>query len=332
VNEPWTTGAEPAITPTELDAIDTITLLQEEITRLEAELRLRDESVFGSGAEPAPDLEGFATSEESLRQIEHLNAELIGREETIGLLLEHTRLLEEAEATSRAEWEQLRQWVEEVERRVEQRGGTDQELHAELESERQRAESLRQSAEADRRLGEAQRLALEKEVAQLRTTLSQMTARSDSDSDSHSAAVAALELENQQLRDARQEWARSSAAAAEVEPLRKLLLETTKDRDDLRRELQRLQDDRERERNEQEAELGALRSQLALKSIKRHEEQVESAALPASKPNVRLEADERIRAFRQHLREIHDDEEQQRMKRGLAARLSRLWRHTGPNG
>ncbi len=236
VNEPWTTGAEPAITPTDLDALDTITLLQEEITRLEAELRLRDESVFGSGSEPAPDLEGFVTSEEALRQIERLNAELIGREETIGLLLEHTRLLEEAEATSRAEWEQLRQWVEEVERRVDQRGGTDAELHAELESERQRAEAQHQAAEADRRLWEVQRLAMEKEVAQLRTTLSQVAARNDSDSHSHSAAVAALELENQQLRDARHELARSSAAAAEVEPLRKLLLETTKDRDDLRRD------------------------------------------------------------------------------------------------
>jgi chromosome segregation ATPase len=332
VNEPWTTGAEPEITPTDLDALDTITLLQEEITRLEAELRLRDESVFGSGSEPAPDLEGFATSEEAIRQIEHLNAELIGREETIGLLLEHTRLLEEAEATSRAEWEQLRQWVEEVERRVEQRGGTDQELQAELESERQRAETQRQTAEADRRRWEAQRLAMEKEVEQLRATLSQVTARTHSDSDAHSAAFAALELENQQLREARREWAQTSAAAAEVEPLRKLLLETTKERDELKREIQRLQDDRERERNEHEAALGALRSQLALESIKRHEEQVESAPVPASKPNARLEADERIRAFRQHLKEIHEDEEQQRMKRGLAARLSRLWRHTGPNG
>jgi hypothetical protein len=329
MNEPWSADTEPGITPTDLDSLDTIALLQEEIARLEAELRVRDEAVLESSAGSAPEINDSSSSEESRQQIDRLNAELVSRDETIGMLLEQTRLLEEAEATSRAEWEQLRQWVEEVERRVEQRDGNGFDLQTELEDERRRAETQRLAAEGERRRWEAQRLAMEKESEQLRTMLAQVASRSEVDS--ASAAMAALEAENQRLRDASREWARSSADAAEVEPLRKLLEETTKDRDDLKRQIQQLQDDRERERNEHEAALGALRSQMVVESIRRHEEQVEAAELPSSSPNALLEADERIRAFRQHLREIHEVEEEQRMKRGLAARLSRLWRNTGPN-
>ena len=38
----------------------------------------------------------------------------------------------------------------------------------------------------------------------------------------------------------------------------------------------------------------------------------------------------RIRAFREHLKEIHTSETEQRAAAVLAARLSRLWRSTGP--
>jgi hypothetical protein len=329
MNEPWSPDTEPGITPTDPDALDTIALLHEEIARLEAELHARDEVLFESQAESAPVVDVSSISEESRRQIDLLNSELISRDETIGMLLEQTRLLEEAEATSRAEWEQLRQWIEEVERRVEQRDGDGLDLQAELEAERRRGEAQRVEAEGERRRSEAQRLAMEKEVEQLRSMLAQVASRSEVDS--ASVAVEALEAENQRLRDASREWARTSVVAAEVEPLRMRLEEATKERDDLKREIQQLQDDHERERNEHEAALGALRSQMVLESIRRHEEQVEAAALPSSTPNALLEADERIRAFRQHLREIHEVEEEQRMKRGLAARLSRLWRNTGPN-
>ena len=43
-----------------------------------------------------------------------------------------------------------------------------------------------------------------------------------------------------------------------------------------------------------------------------------------------LEADMRIRAFRQHLREIHVHESEARKPAGLSARLSRLWSRTRP--
>jgi uncharacterized small protein (DUF1192 family) len=327
MSEPWTTDTEPGITRADRDALDTIALLQEEVARLEGELRARDEAAFATETEPEPRRDDPAPAEEARRQIEALNAELAGREEAIALLLEQTRLLEEAEASSRAEWDQLRQWVEEVERRVEQRDGAGPDLKAELEAERRQAASQRHTAEGDRRLWDAQRGALEQEIEQLRATLAQVVGRTDS----AAAALVALERENQRLRDACRQRTSDSAAAAEVEALRQQVQAAWKERDDLKGELRRVQDDRRRESNEHEAALGDLRSQIALESLKRQQEQVAAAPLASSAPNALLEADERIRAFRQHLQEIHQLEAEQRMKRSLAARLSRLWRHTGPN-
>ena len=53
---------------------------------------------------------------------------------------------------------------------------------------------------------------------------------------------------------------------------------------------------------------------MTLESLRRQEEHVKTAVaaapLPASKDPL-LEADERIRAFREHLKEIHQDEAEQ---------------------
>ncbi|MGE5755515.1 MAG: hypothetical protein ACM35G_07350, partial [Planctomycetaceae bacterium] len=227
MSEPWTTDTEPGITRADRDALDTIALLQEEVARLEGELRARDEAAFAAETEPAPRRDDPAPAEEARRQIEVLNAELAGREEAIALLLEQTRLLEEAEASSRAEWDQLRQWVEEVERRVEQRDGAGPDLEAELEAERRQAESQRHTAEGDRRLWDAQRRALEQEVEQLRAMRAQVVGRTDS-----AAALVALEQENQRLRDACRQLTRDAAAAAEVESLRQQVQAARKGHDD----------------------------------------------------------------------------------------------------
>src|SRR4051794_11108508 len=102
MNEPWTTDVGPGIAREDPDALDTIALLQDEIARLEGELRARDEMIRDANAAPGPALDDPAPVEEARRQIDCLNAERVGREETIAMLLEQTRLLEEAESTSRA--------------------------------------------------------------------------------------------------------------------------------------------------------------------------------------------------------------------------------------
>src|SRR5262245_13822795 len=110
---------------TEDDATqEALALLQDEVARLEAELRARDEALLH--AAPAPDADQADPA--LVRRVEELTSELAARDETVNLLLEQTQLFEEAAAAQRAEWEQLRGWVEEVEARVQGRDGNVEEL------------------------------------------------------------------------------------------------------------------------------------------------------------------------------------------------------------
>jgi hypothetical protein len=191
---------------------ETITVLQEEVARLERELELRDdppwETVPGCAeTEVAP----FAASESARAahaEVERLQCELAKGEQTVALLLDQLSFLEEAKAADRSEWEQLIEWVAELEKRVEgqdenalrQLQTTIGDQQRELESLRLRAgqESLERTADENSdalrlRLGEIQnernelrhqlsqsederkreRLEYETTVAELRTRLSQ---------------------------------------------------------------------------------------------------------------------------------------------------------------
>jgi hypothetical protein len=306
----------------DLDYQETIALLQDEVVRLENELRSRDEADQGP-AEPAP--VDAAAEEAAGRRVASLMTELANREETINLLLEQARLFEEAESADRANWEQLNHWVQELEQRVES-GGSAGAVRDAVEGERRKAESERQAFEAERRSWEAERTALASESEKLRAMLSQAAKQPDAAGD---AVLKALEKENRRLRSATSELARLSAAAAEAESLR---AQVEADKDELariRREQQQAADDLQRERKEHEAIIAGLRSQTARDSLKRQEEQVK-AAVSADSGN--LSPDERIRAFRMHLKEIHEKEELDRAQKRLSSRLSRLWRNTGPRG
>jgi hypothetical protein len=327
--EPWSTRTERSYDGPSGSDDDTITLLQEEIARLENELRMRDETAAMEREASRPDPRRHKDDEASERRFAQLGDELASREETIALLLEQIRLSDEAEAASRAEWEQLQRWVEEVECRVAERGESepDTEIRDQLDAERRTSEALRQGAEKEQRSWDVQRQALVAEVERLRARFTEVAGESDTTV----AAVRALEHENQELRTAYHELANSSYPSHEVDAIVVELQAVRKERDTLTQQVQRERDDRLREHNEHEAALNAIKSQITRESLRRQEEHVKTtAALPTSKDPL-LEADERIRAFREHLKEIHQDEAEQRMKRTLAARLSRLWHHTGPN-
>jgi hypothetical protein len=220
---------------------DTIMLLQEEIARLEEELRLRDAEASAhlvhDQESPVP-----GSEREDRERIEALGRELAARDETIGLLLEQIRLSDEAEAASRAEWEQLNHWVQEVERRDEQGGGSAVDIRAALEAERNTSEALRQTAEKEQRAAEAQRQALVAEVERLRTKFTQVVGESDA----AIAAVQALEHENQQLRDSFETFSRTVVPAHEMDAVGKELQELRSQRDRLGQELKRERDDRQR--------------------------------------------------------------------------------------
>jgi hypothetical protein len=309
--------------------IDTIALLHEEISRLEDELRMRDAGAaeqFGSDLESASADRTEQRDDIAQERITRLLDDLTTRDETISLLLEQIRLADEAEAAGQAEWEQLNQWVQALEHRVE-KGTAGPDLRDELAAERRNSEALRLAAEKEQRTGEIQRQALVAEVERLRGKFSQIVGESDTSI----AAVQALENENHQLRDAYETLARNAVPGHEVDAIVRELQDVRAKRDAIAQELQTQRDERQREHQEYEANLNALRSQMARDTLRRQEEQVKTLAASSSGRDPLLEADDRIRALREHLKEIQKDESEQRMRRGLSARLSRLWHHTGPN-
>ncbi len=147
--------------------LETIALLQEEIARLESELAARDAALL----QPAADVSDTQADAPQHRRFADLLAELAARDETVNLLLEQTRLFEEAAVAQRAEWDQLNRWVEEVERRVEGRDASTEDLRAERDEARSDAESARREREADRREWSSLREGLEREIRHLRGLL-----------------------------------------------------------------------------------------------------------------------------------------------------------------
>src|SRR5262249_15677465 len=145
-----------------------IALLQEEIARLEGEIHARDEAMAGVGEEPVRD--DTSASEAVETRTAELTAELANRDETTVLLLEQVRLFEEAGTANRANWDLLDQWVQELERRVEQKGAN-AEARAALDAERRKSENDREAFDTERRSWESQKTTLEAEAEQLRATL-----------------------------------------------------------------------------------------------------------------------------------------------------------------
>jgi chromosome segregation ATPase len=294
---------------------DTITLLMEEVARLESELRYRDEAELARCLNSSPVDKAEPADAGLLRQIEELTADIQGRDETITVLLEQTQLFEESAAAQRAEWEQLHQWVEEVERRVEGKDAREANLEAEIAAERRRGETLRNALESERRAAESRIRALEQAAGSRHTPIERS---------GEGAANAELQRENQWLREECAQLERAVGAA--VGPIRDSLETARCELEESKRELRRVVDEQERERNEAAAALTELRSRLARESL---EKKPSSGA--AERPRALIEADERIRAFREHLRDLHNREAEERAGRTLSSRLSRLWRTTGPS-
>ena len=182
--------------------VETIALLQEEITRLEAELLAREEASQALAAERGQSDDECAGGEVMLGQeVDELRLELSAREETIGLLLEQLRLVEEAEAANRVEWEQLAQWVAEVEERVERQEGAG--AHREVEeSETHRREAenaARARHEQERADWAGERRKLEEQIASLEGMIAASAANQGATAPA--AALAAVEAENRRLRE-----------------------------------------------------------------------------------------------------------------------------------
>jgi hypothetical protein len=335
-------GSEASI----VDFREAISLLQDEVARLEEELRLRDErqsEMISSGQASFPDeIEATAALENGTgrsEEAEHLKAELAIRDETTRLLLDELSRVEESHTANQAEWEHLADWLDELERRVE---GQDAEKVRELENrlaaQEQKTETHLMKLERERRAWEAQRQVYQKEIDRLQGTLDQartspaaledLDSRIGNDQGPGIEAVKALQLENDRLRAQWQEMVERTAAADRAESLEAKLADTLNERHQFQRQLEQIQDQARRERLEYEttvAELNTRLSQAALNQC-----QGPTAESTPDRVSSALEIDLRVRALRQHLLEVDQREKEERHQRRLTTRLSRLWSRTGP--
>ena len=165
--------SDPGCDQTDADYLETIALLQDEIARLEEELLAREEigpssaQTDRSRADP-----GDPDELPNRQELDRLGADLAARDETINLLLDQLRLVEEAESASRVEWEQLTQWVAEVEQRIERQDGAGTEkLALELDAHRKQAEECRLQLDLERTAWIDQRRGLENEIHRLQSLL-----------------------------------------------------------------------------------------------------------------------------------------------------------------
>jgi chromosome segregation ATPase len=318
--------------------LETIALLQEEILRLESELLACEPATASvAGFSRKAEEEARQASQSSREEIDKLTTELAVREETINLLIEQLRLVEEAEAASRAEWEQLSHWIAEVEQRVDRQAqsGADRQVE-ELASQQRQTDEYRSQLENERSTWSQERRALEQEIRRLGSLLasaSQGSGKPGADAE----ALAVLEAENKRLVKRCTDLEETSST--EIGTLREAAESARRELAETRRQRDQIQDERDRERREYEIAVASLRAHSSRSSLAAGEPAaaaVEASTVGATATespkttdnSIALEADMRIRAFRQHLKEIHCHETEARNRNKLSARLSRLWNRT----
>ncbi len=192
-------------------------------------------------------------------EIERLEAELTSRDETINLLLEQLRLVEEAESASRVEWEQLTQWVADVEERIERQEGTGPaRFDQEVETHRKEAEDCRLQLDLERKTWNDQRRGLENEIERLQTLMARPAQEAATPSDGVSLAI--LKSENQRLRQLCHDL--DATVKSQTRSLREAVEAGRRELEEVRKERDCVQDERDRERREYEIAIAALRSQF----------------------------------------------------------------------
>ena len=265
-------------------------LLRNEIEQLQLELAEREALLAEAASSAAtcddPFIDETATSE-LVDRLEQLLDELERSDGRIGAL---EKLLLAAEETSHAEQEERRQseaWVTDIETRIIER---EQDWEAEARALRRRVEdSARQRDQLMREAGSA--------------------APAASNVDPDRTAIGQLCEEKAQLQRALDEAHQERTRLAEkLQQQQSQLAQAGDKEDEVREERLKLAQQRAALTREQ-AEVTALREDFN------------------SQPSrTAPEIDNRLRVFREHLREIHDKEQQNRHSASLATRVSQIWK------
>ncbi len=278
---------------------EAIDLLQAEIALLQSELIERDSQIAGLASRQSADIEECVTRTDAedtvpASRLEQSLCELEQSDQRIAELERLLSLAEEARNAASDERQQIESWVGEIEGRIEQ---WMTERRAELDLLRNQ---LRQAkAECDRLREQVQR-----------------GAQTQDETDS----AKSLQLQHRYAE------------------LQEALQRTESERDQLREQLQQAEIGADhRQRAEADTALREEGLQLAQEraSLARERSELENARVVSNEglreTAPRQDGDRRVRAFREHLREIHDQEQEDPPERGLGSRLARLWRRLDGN-
>ena len=295
-------SATPAADPFQQEMID---LLRDEVSQLQAELAARD-AQLAELEQLTPDEtdtpQGAPASEGLLDRLEQLLDELDRKDEHLRSLEDLLRTAEEATKAEHEERAQLEAWVADIEQRFGARESeweaTVTELRRQLDertSERDRAEGALEEAACDSQADAGD--LHERLVRNLREQVAGLERRL-AESERQAAGPSPRPAESP-------EGGSPAYVQAKVdEQLRAERVELARERAALARA---------------QAEFERARQQGPGAD--------DDAAGPASASwATGLDSSQRIRALREHLKDVHDEETKQRQSRGLSGRIASLWR------
>lgn len=292
-------GVDPEIMDDDIDVFsfeeetydrETVALLQAEIDDLRSALAQRDAEQTEEFDTRIDGPSGFneEAPDELLLRMQALIEEANSSDERVAMLEEMLHAAEDANRCEQQERTELESWVRDIEKRISQR---EEEHNAELNALHER---LREASDHQDRL-----------QLQLREVADSGGFNSNKQ---YAQMLEELQDRNQKLK------INLVASEKKCRKLENRVGSTVTNEDDSLRE--------ERVKLAQEqAKVARMRYDLSNKLA-----EIEQG--PTSGNRSDLETDQRIRALREHLREIHDQEKQEAKEASLATRISNLWKRT----
>ena len=269
---------------------ETVALLQAEIEDLRAALAQRDADHGNEhdGIDETFESSTIDESDEVLLRMQELIEEANRSDEQVALLEEMLHAAEDANRSEREERNQLEAWVRDIEQRI----GTREEEHAaEIDSFKHR---LQESSD--------QQIRLQKQ-------LRQVAASGGASANKQYEEI----LENLQGKNRELEESVASLQKQRLSLEKRIAAFENGQGEELRGERAKLA--------QEQAKISRLRYELSAKLA-------EIEQMPKAGNNADQETGQRIRALREHLREIHEQEKQEVKETTLATRLSKLWKRT----
>ena len=276
-------------------------ILRAEIEHLQTELTRRESEIeellaLGHVAAPSDELIDENDTARLVTRLEQLLDELQQSDVRVRSLEKLLQISEEATVAEHAERDQLAKWVSEIESRVADREQQWRSSQERLEANVQEATRRYERAEENvQRIAEANVQDLQRDLQDQVTELNQRNAKL-------SKELTATESELDALNEL---ISKTGMSRSEIEALNERQAEIRQ------HEIQMAQDRATVAR--QRAEIAAMREELE-----------KASAVPIA-PSIE-NPDQRIRQFREHLREIHESEQEEKRQRSLGGRISRLFK------